>query len=322
MLLRRSLKLLGISGGTFASMLTQLRDDGKTTTPATISRWLTGSSPVEPAVMGWLRELLRQALRASNTPIIRWPAKRSITFAVGNLKGGVQVSTIAVCLAIISKRRFGLRTTHIFASNDGRRDYSNKVLGDLGIESVALTLPQTLKYRPATDEIVIIDVHRDAAYEALNGNEKQPFLARFEPDLFLVPADFDLLWEVESTRKFVDLPDHRAPIRVLHRSGTLSYDFVALAADAGFDITSSQWVPFLMFKSHHGMFHPTDRFQRGWPDERQEVEFAKLFTYLINELGGEMVDEGDRESQIMDFDIDQLATALEMQQPSLMTPRR
>jgi hypothetical protein len=313
-LLRRSLKLLGLSGATFASMLTELRDDGKTTTPATVSRWLTGSSPVEPAVMGWLRELLRNAMLASNTPIIRWPAKRSITFAVGNLKGGVQVSTIAVCLAIISKRKFGLRTTHIFASTDGRRDYSNKVLGDLSIKSLSLSYSQTLEYRPAIDEVVIIDVHRGAAYEALEEENTKPFLASFEPDLFLVPADFDSLGEVQSTRTFVDLPHHRAPIRVLHRSAFLSYHFVKLAADAGFDVTSGQWVPHIMFKSLEATFHPTDQYQRGWPDERQEAEFAKLFTYLINEVGGEMVDEGDRDGQIMRFDIDQLATALEAQQ--------
>jgi hypothetical protein len=79
-------------------------------------------------------------------------------------------------------------------------------------------------------------------------------------------------------------------------------------------MTSDQWVPHLAFKSLNSLFHPTDRFQHEWPDERQEIEFAKLFIYLINELGGEMVEEGDRESQIMEFSIDQLATALEVQQ--------
>jgi hypothetical protein len=264
--------------------------------------------------MGWLRELLRKALLASPMPIIKWPTKGSISFAVGNLKGGAQVSTIAVCLAIISRRKFGLRTTHIFASNDGRCEYSNKVLGDLGIRSLSLTFRQTLEYRPAAGEIVVIDVHRGAAYEALDEEGAQPFLASFEPDLFLVPADFDMLWEVQSTRKFVDLPHHRAPIRLLHRSTFLSYDFIKFAADAGFDVTSNQWVPHLMFKSLEAMFHPTDRFQYEWPDERQEVEFAKLFTYLVNEVGGDMVEEGDREAQIMGLDIDQLATALEEHQ--------
>lgn len=319
-LLRRALKLLGLPGATFASMLTELRDDGKTTTPATVSRWLTGGSPVEPAVMGWLRELLRKKLLASKTPIITWPAKRSIVFAVGNMKGGAQVSTIAVCLAIISKRKFGLNTTHIFASNNGKRDYSNKVLDDLGIKSLHLTFAQTLEYQPAVDEIVVIDVHRGAAYESLKTKNAQPFLASFEPDLFLVPADFDLLWEVQSTRQFIDLPDHRAPIRVLHRSGFLSYDFVKFAAEAGFDVTGSQWVPHLMFKSTDSMFHPTDRFQRGWPDERQELEFTKLFTYLINEVGGDMVEEGDRDSQIMQLNLEELITALEEQQRPMAAP--
>lgn len=83
----------GLSGVELAKMITACREDGKATAP--ISRWLNGTNPVDPNIIGWMTELVRAKALELGGAIIEWPAKGSITIGVANLKGGVGTTTVS-----------------------------------------------------------------------------------------------------------------------------------------------------------------------------------------------------------------------------------
>ena len=58
---------LNLTGVALAERVSALREDDKRTAPETISRWLNGTNPVNPFLMGWITELVRRRLaRISN----------------------------------------------------------------------------------------------------------------------------------------------------------------------------------------------------------------------------------------------------------------
>lgn len=155
------MRTLGLTGKGLASMISTHRDDGKVTAPETVSRWLNGSNPVDPAVIGWLNELLRARALELKAAIIKWPQSKSIMIAVTNLKGGVGTTTVSHDLATVSAYDYHLRTKHISVGERGDTEYAVEDLKRSGIAAQIMSLDEMLSYTSNEYEVVIIcsDLH-------------------------------------------------------------------------------------------------------------------------------------------------------------------
>jgi len=95
-LLRRTLKVLGYTNQSLADELSEARSDGQRTSPATVSRWVSGAQPMEAALLLYLRErLMSEAIRHAKPRLTR-----AHIIGVGGAKGGCGSSTIAMGLAL------------------------------------------------------------------------------------------------------------------------------------------------------------------------------------------------------------------------------
>lgn len=176
----------------------------------------------------WLSELLRAKALGLNAAIIQWPQSKSIVIAVTNLKGGVGTTTVSHNLAAVSAYDYHLRTKHISVGERGDTEYAVEDLKRCGIPAEMMSFEEMLGYAPSEYEVVIVDLSRDAAYEAM-GSRPEAFLRRFAPDLFLVPADFGDGFEARSTRQFADIDGLRSKLRFLHRPRFMSMSFFEVA---------------------------------------------------------------------------------------------
>lgn len=313
-LLKRVVQALGMTGVALAEMITSMRDDGKVTAPETVSRWLNGTNPVEPAVMGWLRELLRTKAYELRSPLMTWPTKRSMMIAVSNLKGGVGTTTVAANLSTVARYDYGLKTTHVRVGQ--RDDFAQRQLQQLGIQSVLMPYETMLAYEPAEEEIVIVDVSRDAAYDSLNGRPDS-FWRKFSPDILLVPADFGSIAEVESTRRFVEIEGHQGLIRLLHRPGFMDIDFSGIAAQCGFDVASQLFIPFFIPQSLYAEQLPPS-IGLPWTVPDQQQHYIRLFEYLVKQAGCDIALPGDRKTSIKSMDLE---TLLQYVEPAVRSNR-
>jgi hypothetical protein len=87
---------LDIAGVTLAQELTDMRDDGRETVAATISRWLNGVSPVEPAVLCWLRELVRARVRQKRGGVQLMWGDRTLRIDVTMPTAGTDVESMSL----------------------------------------------------------------------------------------------------------------------------------------------------------------------------------------------------------------------------------
>lgn len=310
-LLRGAMQALGLTGVALAEMISSMRDDGKETAPETVSRWLNGTSPVEPALLGWLKELMRAKALESHQAVISWPLKRSVAIAVANGKGGVGTSTVAAALAVVSHKDFGIKTKHIHVGHS--EDFFQGELQRIFINSTFMEPEDALAYTPDQEEVTIFDIRNVIAKELYSADEDS-FLRHFKPDLLLVPADFESAFDVWGTREFIDLvsPVAEYPIRLLHRASFLSIDFSALAHKNGFNVESKEFVPFLIPRSEVDMFLPPT-YSQPWVSREQHRYHTRLFEYVMDEIGAKVEPPGDREKTIQKMGFEALI--------SFLTPR-
>jgi hypothetical protein len=301
-LLKRAMAYLELSGVALAKMITACREDGKTTAPETISRWLNGTNPVDPNVIGWMTELVRTKAVSLGQGLVHWPSRGSIMIAVANLKGGVGVTTLSHDLAFTAAETYGLKTLHIAV---GRRSDTDKACVDLqraGIEAQVMTYEEALAYCPVRRQVVIVDVARDAVYEAL-GKDEGAFLRRFSPDLILVPADFGSVFDVGSTKQFLEVEGLSTLIRLLHRPRSLAINFAATAAQAGFDVGSDSFCPMIMPQSVEYPPHLPARRRESWRSPDQQHHHAELFRYLVDQAGGHVSFPSEAERTLRALDL-------------------
>jgi hypothetical protein len=303
--LRRAMQALDLTGVALAGLITSMREDNKVTAPETVSRWLTGANPVDPAVMGWTQELLRAKALATERSVVRWPSKGSLTIAISNLKGGVGKSTVAAALATIAHRDHKIQVKHfeVGAKNPGFANY----LKAQDVESSYLTADEAIAYEPDDHELVILDV----SYKSYLDDKYPDFMQTLNPDVLVVPADFGKGLDVAATRQFLEQFGHAGLTKLLHRPSRMQLDFAATAARAGFDVESKAFIPEFIPLAQDSRVFPSD-WQSEWVDEDQHWHYLNLFEYLFGQVGGgiQTFRESFRGSNAWDFD-----TLLELMAP-------
>lgn len=284
--------VLELTGASLAREMTAIRDDGKQSTPATISRWMNGTSPVDPAVMLLLRERLLSAARTRLGNKATWPGgQKRIVIAVGHGKGGVGASCLAAALAIVAARDFGGKVFHAALESRGETnsDGVRHLLTSLRIRSCSITWP-ALKARldgAAEENLMVVDLPRglDPATEQ--------FLGSAYPDVLVVPADFGCWHTVRSTCQFLDQLETTALVRLLHHPRLLTFDFISLAAEHGFDVASEPFVPFFFPLPLHDTF--PGGMLREWEDRQHHRYCYQLLEYLLEQVGVSVEEPADPE---------------------------
>jgi len=316
-LLKKAMRFLDLSGTKLAEQVTAMREDGKRTAPETISRWVNGTNPVDPFLIGWMTEMVRAKLSGQNNPRAILP-HGGLVIALCNLKGGVGKTTVASNLAAIAHKNLRLNTTFLFAEYEESRHYSRHILNTvdaLGISCPALTPEQILQYKPGDGEVVIVDIANSVARDSVTASETEGspleaapggFLSRFEPDVYVIPGNFESSLDNWSLRRFLDSDVLKAPIQLLHRPMFMNMNFAATAATDGFDVTSNLFCPFFIPQSPTAtQAIPRDPFSE-WEDEMQKHHHYLLFEHLLQMVGGEIVEPYYHQQEIKGLSLAEL----------------
>lgn len=290
-LLRRAMNFLDLSGVGLARMISDCREDGKVTAPETVSRWLSGTNPVDPAVIGWLTALVRVQVRAMPPPRLVWPAKQSIMIAVANRKGGIGKTVVAQNLAVVAARDCRVKTTHFSVGERGDSKFVQRCLDFVDVDSRIVSCEEMLNYVPDVHEVVIADISNEAT-RGVQNDDTDAFLRRFHPDMYLVPADFGSAWEAQGTANFTNMEGLNGVLRLLHRPRIMSMDFGDVARESGFDVGSALFCPQFIPQSVNSPPHIPAHLMADWQNPEQHVHYINLFSELVDALGGEVREDG------------------------------
>ncbi|WP_339535520.1 ParA family protein [Pseudomonas hunanensis] len=327
-LLKRAMQYLDLTGVALSETASALREDGKRTAPETISRWLNGTNPVDPFLMGWITELVRSKAGKNIQPIVELP-KPGLIIAVVNPKGGTGVTSLCMNLAATAKS-LGMKTTYVYAeTEDARRDADlvPMLLEPLWIDCPDMSPEKILQYQPSAREVVFVDVSNTVAWNSFirptDRNEPlsvdpKGFLDRFEPDLYLIPVDLESGMEASAVKDFLEGDALRAPVWIVHRPRSMSLNFASVAAKEGLDITSEIFYPsFIPQTASTSSPIPRDMLSQ-WRDEDQYHHHYQLFEAALNKLGGRIVESYSLQLQIERMNLGELLDLADKTSP----PRR
>jgi hypothetical protein len=300
-LLRQAMDELGMTGVALAAELTKMREDGKETGAPTVSRWLNGASPVEPAVLCWLRELIRAKAKNLARTAIAWGPKKSLMIAVSNMKGGVGVSTISTALAVMAKRELNAPTR--FIRVNCREDLFTSLLETLNVETLHIGVDELDICTAGEREVVIVEIPKHAAYDIID----KPIFATHPFDIILVPADFASGSDMWATQDFLRAVQTNALVTLLHYTREITMKFASIAANEGFDVTSDQFVPFAFQFAVGEPMLPTSQIGE-WSNLQQFFLFHRLFEDLLERVGLGIEDQYSTRREIDSMDLQELLT--------------
>lgn len=314
-LLKRAMNYLELSGVALADKVSALREDNKRTAPETISRWLNGTRPVDPFLMGWIAELVRSKLVSEGRSWVRLPNGRFI-IAIANLKGGVGKTSLARNLAAVAKS-LRLKSTFLYAEYPEARRRAGYVFYDLkplNINCPELSPEEILAYEPAEGEVVIVDVcnsiARDSFFEAKGEEPLKPdpkgFLTRFVPDVYVVPGEFASSLDNWGTQKLIESNVLQAPVQLLHRPSLMGMDFAKTAKRDGFDVTSEMFCPFFIPQSVSTSSPLPRDFMSEWQNIDQKHHHYRLFEHLVSLVGGEICESYTMEQEVKKAGLEEL----------------
>jgi hypothetical protein len=304
-LLKRAMNYLELSGVALADKVSALREDGKRTAPETISRWLNGTRPVDPFLMGWIAELVRSKLVSQERSRVILPNGR-IIIAVANLKGGVGKTTLARNLAAIAKS-LRLKSTFLYAEYPEARRRAGYVFYDLKplkINCPELSPEEILVYQPEDGEVVIVDVCNSIAQDSFlkSRDHQEPlrpdpkgFLTRFRPDVYVIPGEFASSLDNWGTHRLIESDVLQAPVQLLHRPSLMCMDFASTASNDGFDVTSQMFCPFFIPQSVSASSPLPRDFMSEWQNLDQKHHHYRLFEHLLSQVGGEIIESYELE---------------------------
>lgn len=315
-LLKRAMQYLDLTGIALSENASALREDGKRTAPETISRWLNGTNPVDPFLMGWITELVRSKAGKNIQPIVELP-KPGLIIAVVNPKGGTGVTSLCMNLAATAKS-LHMKTTYVYAETEDARhdaDLVPMLLEPLWIDCPDMSPEKILRYQPSAGEILFVDVSNTVAWNSFirptDRNEPlrvdpKGFLDRFEPDLYLIPVDLESGMEAAAVKDFIEGDALRAPIWIVHRPRSMSLSFASVAAKEGLDITSEIFYPsFIPQTASTSSPIPRDMLSE-WQDMDQYHHHYQLFEAALNKLGGGIVESYNLQLQIERMNLSEL----------------
>ena len=186
---RRALGALNLSNRDLACLLTAARHDGQATSQATVSRWMTGATSMDPGVLLYLTSRLQGIAHVA----VRRPVRTQV-IGVGGGKGGTGGSTLAVALAMTA-HDCGYRTVHVSSHPAACNNSLFLTVLPRGIRRSGLP-GDAAGFRDANADFVFVDMHRDMVREhaAGKGAGGGPMLNAI--DLFVTPFDISSAVEV------------------------------------------------------------------------------------------------------------------------------
>jgi hypothetical protein len=323
-LLKQAMQYLDLTGVALAERVTALREDEKRTAPETISRWLNGTNPVDPFLMGWITELVRSKASKNISSIVELP-QDGLVIGVASLKGGTGVTSLCMNLAATAKS-LHMKTTYLHAEyEDARRsaDLVPMLLEPLWIDCPDLSPEKILGYKPSPDEIVFVDVStrlvRDSLIwpspsdpNAAPAPDPKGFLGRFRPDLYLIPVNLESYIEASPVKDLIDADVLHAPKWIVHRPSAMSMDFASVAAKAGLDVSSELLYPYFIPQAV-STSPPIPRHMLGeWQNEDQYNHHYQLLEQALNKLGGQIMESYSLQLKIGRMDLSELLELVEL----------
>nr|WP_314621561.1 hypothetical protein [uncultured Noviherbaspirillum sp.] len=299
------MKVLGLSGVSLAAMITRYRDDGRITAPETISRWLNSGSPVEPAVLGWLSEMLRAKVMEKAPPFIEWPASNKLAIGVCSFDGGSDVTSTAQSLTAASHLDYRIKTLQFLVGKRGGRESMMQPMR--GITDAHVVTPSgMLNFQQPTKSVVIADISLRVAMEAMSSIDSNKFLREFQPDLVVISGDLNSYLEFKEIQRFLAMESFQGKKRIVHRPNELNFGFLDNARRLGFDLESEILYPCMIpVNSDSGILPPESSFE-SYTAPSQQKYFHRLFRYLMSQAGGKIGLPHEQPFDFMQMDLAEL----------------
>lgn len=314
-LLKQAMQFLDLSGVGLAEQVSAMREDGKRTAPETISRWLNGTNPVDPFLMGWMTERVRVKLFSTVQPMVVMP-KDGLVIGVVNPKGGTGVTSLCINLAATAKT-LHMKATYLHAEyEDARRrhDLVPMMLKPLWINCPDLSPEKILSYQPAPGEIAFVDVSNHIAADSFihpapsdadDSMKPDPkgFLDQFRPDFYLIPANLESYVDASGTKRFIDGNALHAPKWIVHRPRSMSIKFASVATKAGLDMNSDMICPFFIPQAASTTSPIPRDMLSEWQNEDQYNHHYQLLEVLLEKLGGRIMESYSLQHEIGRLDL-------------------